>query len=204
MKFYTNMAIILLFTSEFAFAGSYTKDELNVYFQKHRACDLALAVEHTDTTAKLKKYLGSMIFCVADVTMEVGTIKESKGCMFAIYDTEKSNYKTTFSNSYRVRDDPRRAHKSGFAMVEGVKCDAAGLEKLSNAYAGFLYGKNVSVGITRGYDYGCFIGGQCGAPYVRPQEVVYARTPEIEAWWRALEEKYLAEKNTPKKAKKTK
>jgi len=142
------ISICFLFFSFTASADQgHSEKEMKDFLKKHEVCALAVGMLIPGPELKSgEPNLGNVVMCVTQGTANEGTINESKGCMFSLYDVDAD----TMSSPYSRHDNPDKKHKSGFPMAEGMNCSDGGFEKLLTMYPGVTYGTTVKDALTKG------------------------------------------------------
>lgn len=87
------------------------------FLEKKNACDLAIGFVH-----KEEKLEYEALRCVADLTLNAGTVNEKRGCAFRTYLPEKDSYVTYDRNGWSTALPD--------TFVAGESCGSGGFEKL--------------------------------------------------------------------------
>lgn len=91
--------------------------------------------------------------CIADFSVQEGTINEQKGCGFAIFDVLKNKISTPYSTALdgRITEDPKKIKGQNIPIAIGKKCTDGGFEALMDQYAEApLGGSSVRKTLTEG------------------------------------------------------
>ena len=180
-------------------ADTYSKEQFRVFFGKLGMCQLVFGFESdgTKATDSNAKFSGSMLLCIGDIRLNVGTINEVSGCAFGKFNSEKS----LLESPYYRNEEPSKLHKSGYPMIDKIACEAGGFEALLDKYAGVFYG-TVKAAITRGPDGGCMLGGECDKQFIEPF-LVYSSSSLLEKKWSDLKGNYIDNNKKIRRPKKT-
>ncbi len=87
------------------------------FLEKKKSCDIAIGFVHRDGKLEYEA-----LRCVADLTLNAGTVNEKRGCAFRTYLPEKDLYVTYDRNGWSTAFPD--------TIVSGEECGSGGFEKV--------------------------------------------------------------------------
>lgn len=143
------IGIVSIMLSTASLAKMHTLKEVRSFLKKNPMCYLAIGyVAPGPTFESGEPNLDDEVYCVTDLKVNIGTINEDEGCVFARYNVDYNSFKSPYS---RPENPNITLHKSGFPMISGKSCANGGFEKLLKIFPGTIPGGNtVSEALTKG------------------------------------------------------